>query len=74
MRPITERYANVSFGGKTLNRLLVYLNGRGFSLDTLEMSSNNSQVLGFPCFGKSIDSQWDLFRQSSAGVGNSISW
>ena len=38
------------------------------------MSSNNSQVLGIPCFGKSIDFQWDLFRQSFAGVGNSISW
>ena len=38
------------------------------------MSSNNSQVLGIPCFGKSIDFQCDLFRQSIAGVGNSISW
>ena len=46
----------------------------GLSPDTLEMSSNNSQVLGIPCFGKSIDFQWDLFRQSIAGVGNSISW
>ena len=46
----------------------------GLSPDTLEMSSNNSQVLGIPCFGKSIDFQCDLFRQSIAGVGNSISW
>ena len=38
------------------------------------MSSNNSEVLGIPCFGKSIDFQCDLFRQSIAGVGNSISW
>ena len=41
----------------------------GLSPDTLDMSSNNSQVLGIPCFGKSIDFQWDLFRQSFAGVG-----
>ena len=38
------------------------------------MSSNNSQVLEIPCFGKSIGFQCDLFRQSIAGVGNSISW
>ena len=35
---------------------------------------NSLQVFGIPCFGKSIDFQWDLFRQSIAGVGNSISW
>ena len=46
----------------------------GLSPDTLDISSNNSQVLGIPCFDKSIDSQWDLFRQSFAGVENSISW
>ena len=38
------------------------------------MSSNRSQVWGIPCFGKSIDFQGDLFRQSFAGVGNSIFW
>ena len=31
MRPITERYANVSFGGKTLDRLLFYSSGRGLA-------------------------------------------
>ena len=57
-----------------LNRLLVLPKWAGLSPDTLDMSSNTSQVLGIPCFGKSIDFQWDLFRQSFAGVGNSISW
>ena len=55
-----------------LNFLLVSLKWAGRSSDTLDMSSNTSQVLGIPCFGKSIDLQWDLFRQSFAGVGNSI--
>ena len=55
-----------------LNYLLVSLKWAGLSSDTLDMSSNTSQVLGIPCFGKSIDFQWDLFRQSFAGVGNSI--
>ena len=50
------------------------LDWAGLSPNTLDMSSNNLQVLGIPCFGKSIDFQWDLFRQSFAGVGNSISW
>ena len=31
MQPITERYANVSFGGKTLDRLLFYPSGRGLA-------------------------------------------
>ena len=31
MRPITERYAIVSFGGKTLDHLLVYLSGQGLA-------------------------------------------
>ena len=31
MRPITEQYANVSFGGKTLNRLLFYPGGWGLA-------------------------------------------
>ena len=57
-----------------LDRLLVLPKWVGLSPDTLDMSSNTSQVLGIPCFGKSIDFQWDLFRQSFAGVGNSISW
>ena len=57
-----------------LDRLLVLPKWAGLSPDTLDMSSNRSQVLGIPCFGKSIDFQWDLFRQSFAGVGNSISW
>ena len=57
-----------------LDRLLVLPKWAGLSPDTLDMSSNTSQVLGIPCFGKSIDFQWDLFRQSFAGVGNSISW
>ena len=57
-----------------LDRLLVLPKWVGLSPDTLDMSSNTSQVLGIPCFGKSIEFQWDLFRQSFAGVGNSISW
>ena len=57
-----------------LDHLLVLPKWAGLSLDTLDMTSNRSQVWGIPCFGKSIDSQWDLFRQSFAGVGNSISW
>ena len=57
-----------------LDRLLVLPKWVGLSPDTLDMSSNTSQVLGIPCFGKSIDFQWDLFQQSFAGVGNSISW
>ena len=57
-----------------LNCLLVSLKWVRLSPDTLDMSSNTSQVLGIPCFGKSIDFQWDLFRQSFASVGNSISW
>ena len=61
------------FVGK-LNCLPVSPEWAGLSPDTLDMSSNTSQVLGIPCFGKSIDFQWDLFRQSFAGVGNSISW
>ena len=55
-----------------LNYLLVSLKWAGRSSGTLDMSSNTSQVLGIPCFSKSIDLQWDLFRQSFAGVGNSI--
>ena len=31
MRPITERYANISFGRKTLDRLLLYPSGRGLA-------------------------------------------
>ena len=54
-----------------LNCLLVLPEWAGLSPDTLDMSSNTSQVLGIPCFDKSIDFQWDLFRQSFAGVGNS---
>ena len=57
-----------------LNCLLVSPKWAGLSPDTLDMSSNTSQVFGISCFGKSIDFQWDLFRQSFAGVGNSISW
>ena len=57
-----------------LDRLLVLPKWAGLSPDTLDMSSNRSQVWGIPCFGKSIDPKWDLFRQSFAGVGNSISW
>ena len=57
-----------------LDRLLVLPKWAGLSPDTLDMSSNNSQVLGIPCFGKSIDFQWDLFRQSFEGAGNSIFW
>ena len=57
-----------------LNCLLVSLKWAGLSPDTLDMSSNTSQVLEIPCFGKSIDFQWDLFQQSFAGVGNSIFW
>ena len=34
------------------------------SPDTLEISSNKSQVWGIPCFGKSIEFQWHLFRHS----------
>ena len=56
-----------------LNCLLVSSKWAELSPDTLDMSSNTSQVLEIPCFGKSIDFQWNLFRQSFAGVGNSIS-
>ena len=48
---------------------MVYPGGRSLA-QIPWMSSNNSQVLEIPCFGKSIDFQ----RQSFAGVGNSISW
>ena len=58
------------FGGKTSNRLLL-LKWAGLSPDTLDMFSNNSQVLEIPCFDKSIDLQRDLFRQSFVGMGNS---
>ena len=47
-----------------LNRLLVLPKWAGLSPDTLDMSSNTSQVLGILCFGKSIEFQWDLFRHS----------
>ena len=57
-----------------LDRLLVLPKWAGLSPDTLDMSSNTSQVLGIHCFSKSIDFQWDLFQQSFAGLGNSIPW
>ena len=55
-----------------LDRLLVLPKWAGLSPDTLDMSSNPSQVLGIPCFGKSIDFQWDLFRQSFSYQNNFI--
>ena len=70
MRPITEQYANISFGWENSRSPACLPKWAGLSPDTLEMSSNNSQVLGIPCFGKSIDFQCDLFRQSITGVGN----
>ena len=42
-------------------RLPSLLKWVGLSPNTLDMSSNNPQVLGIPCFGKSIDFQRDLF-------------
>ena len=64
MQPITKQYANVRSWRENHGLPPLLLKWAGLSPDTLEMSSNRSQVWGIPCFGKSIDLQWHLFRHS----------
>ena len=64
VRPMTERYANVEFWQENLAHLLFYQSGRGFGQIPWIDLKDTTQVLGIPCFGKSIDVQWCLFQQS----------
>ena len=45
-------------------RLLFYQSRRSLTQAPWIDLRNTAQVLGIPCFGKSIDVQWYLFRQS----------
>ena len=54
MRPITERYANVSFGGKTPIHLPVYLGGRSLAQIPWKCLQTTRRCLEFPVSANSL--------------------